>query len=219
MNLLRYIKGLRRGKDAHRIELEALKDAFLSEALEGYDAIDDNHLKRIANIQKQIKNYSYKKNETIATTTVKVAAKRTSKKSKTNIPWKKWSVAAIFLLCLLLVGYYIVENYESLLKYRSAVSSKYYKETESKENEIVDTVKVQQVDLIQQDTLTIYMPEPPLPKNKPSALSVKTLQDRLREDRRRIEIIKLDVPQTQLQVPVTLEPQNRTEAVEAEVAF
>ena len=60
MNLLRYIKGLRRGKDAHHVELEAMKDLFLSEALEGYDAIDDDHLKRISRIQKQIKNHANK---------------------------------------------------------------------------------------------------------------------------------------------------------------
>jgi len=213
MNLLRYIKGLRRGKDAHRIELEALKDAFLSEALEGYDAIDDNHLKRIANIQKQIKNYSYKKNETIATTTVKVAAKRTSKKSKTNIPWKKWSVAAIFILCLALGGYYIIENRESLFKYRPAVLSEFYKTAGSKKKETADTLKVQQDTLIQKDTLLIYMPAPPAPKKNPITFR-QTSQDNFERDRTEIEIFKLDAPKTQLKVPDAPKLENSIENAE-----
>ena len=37
MKLRDYILGLRKGKEARRIELEAMKDPFLKEALEGYD--------------------------------------------------------------------------------------------------------------------------------------------------------------------------------------
>ncbi len=41
MKLLQYIKGLRKGKDAHRIEQDAMTDTFLADALEGFDAVDD----------------------------------------------------------------------------------------------------------------------------------------------------------------------------------
>ena len=44
MGLLSYIKGERKGRKAHDIEREAMRDAFLSEALDGYDNTDDPNL-------------------------------------------------------------------------------------------------------------------------------------------------------------------------------
>jgi len=209
MNILHYIKGSRRGKEAHRIELEALRDIFLSEALEGYDAIEDNHLKRIAYLQKQVENYCHKKNKMIAPVAIKPAPKQTPKKPK-NIPWKKWSVAAIFLLCLALGGYYIIENHESLFKFRSAVLSGYQKRKDSVENEISDTFTLK----VRQDTLLIYMP-PPVPKKNPIAYW-RTSQDNFSEDsgedRTEVEVPKSeDAPQTQSQVPVVPESESGTE--------
>ena len=211
-NILRYIKGLRRGKEAYLIELEALRDIFLSEALEGYDAIEDNHLKRITYLQKQVENYCHKKNKMIAPVATKPTPKRTPQKPKNNIPWKKWSVAAIFLLCLALGGYYIIENHESLFRFRSAVLSGYQKRTDSVENEIADTLKVQRDTLkVRQDTLIIYMPAPP--KKNPFVYK-RTSEDSLTEDRPEIEISKLDAPQTQLQVPAAPESKSETENTE-----
>lgn len=43
MNLRDYIKGDRRGKEANRIEKDAMGDLFMSEALEGYDMVDSDH--------------------------------------------------------------------------------------------------------------------------------------------------------------------------------
>ncbi|MCD8071675.1 MAG: carboxypeptidase-like regulatory domain-containing protein, partial [Alistipes sp.] len=43
MKLKEYIKGKRTGSDARRIELEAMQDAFLEEALEGYDRSGGDH--------------------------------------------------------------------------------------------------------------------------------------------------------------------------------
>ena len=53
-SLLEYIKGKRKGKDANRIEREAMTDAFLCEALEGADAVEDNHLKNIESLHTKI---------------------------------------------------------------------------------------------------------------------------------------------------------------------
>ncbi|MDR0430998.1 MAG: energy transducer TonB [Tannerellaceae bacterium] len=41
MKFKEYISGSRRGKEAHHIERKAMKDPFLSEALEGYDMLDE----------------------------------------------------------------------------------------------------------------------------------------------------------------------------------
>lgn len=58
MSLIDYIKGNRKGKEANRIERDALGDSFLFDAIEGYDSIDDNHVQRIARLQKQIRSRS-----------------------------------------------------------------------------------------------------------------------------------------------------------------
>ncbi|MDR2627476.1 MAG: carboxypeptidase-like regulatory domain-containing protein [Dysgonamonadaceae bacterium] len=54
MKLTDYIQGQQKGKDAHRIEKEAMKDPFLSDALDGFDRITGNHLSRIENMKKHI---------------------------------------------------------------------------------------------------------------------------------------------------------------------
>ena len=51
MNLLAYIQGKRKGKEAHRIEKEAMRDPFLAEALEGYDEVKADHAGRIARLR------------------------------------------------------------------------------------------------------------------------------------------------------------------------
>lgn len=61
MNLIKYIQGLRKGKDAHKIELESMKDPFLAEALEGYEMVDGNHAEQIVKMQEQISTKSKKK--------------------------------------------------------------------------------------------------------------------------------------------------------------
>jgi len=189
-NLLRYIKGLRRGKDAHRIELEALKDVFLSEALEGYEAIEDNHSRRIANLQEQVKIRSYKNYKA---KTTKPVSKEVSIQPKANIPWKKWSVTAVFLLCLSSGAYYLTKNttpeITDPVELQQDVSNQ-------QDTLIQQDVLIHQDTLIRPDTLLIYMPELPQPK-----LPKRVLQDSTRDNRREIEILKLDAPQIQVQSP------------------
>ncbi|MDR2232665.1 MAG: hypothetical protein LBE56_06010 [Tannerella sp.] len=54
MNLLSYIQGNRKGKEAHRIEREAMEDPFLADALEGFDAVKADHIERIDQISKSL---------------------------------------------------------------------------------------------------------------------------------------------------------------------
>jgi Gram-negative bacterial tonB protein. len=61
MKLLDYIKGQRKGKDAHRIEKDSMKDPFLYEALEGFDSIKDNHIERINYLQNRLRTQPKKK--------------------------------------------------------------------------------------------------------------------------------------------------------------
>ncbi len=84
MNLLDYIKGLRKGKNARKIELDAMHDPFLSEAIEGYDSVHDDHVERILRMQNKI-------------------ADRSGKNKNRTVPW---SVAAGLLICISIGGYF-----------------------------------------------------------------------------------------------------------------
>ena len=90
MSLKRYIQGHRKGKEAHRIERDALKDPFLYEALEGLDDVPEDHFKRILELQKSIS---------------KAAA-------PANRPWLRWSVAASILLLISFGGYLFLTDTE-----------------------------------------------------------------------------------------------------------
>jgi hypothetical protein len=60
MSFLDYIKGQRKGKEAHRIEKDSMTDVFLYEAIEGFDSVGGNHSKRISDIQKRIRSKTVK---------------------------------------------------------------------------------------------------------------------------------------------------------------
>lgn len=74
MSLLDYIKGNRKGKDAHRLEKESMRDPFLSEAIDGFDSVADDHMARIENIQAQLKAKSGKKHKRHSLTWILAAA-------------------------------------------------------------------------------------------------------------------------------------------------
>lgn len=44
MKLLDYIRGLRKGKEAHRLERESMQDPFLADAMDGYSQLGGNTL-------------------------------------------------------------------------------------------------------------------------------------------------------------------------------
>ena len=47
MKLLDYIRGLRKGKEAHRLEKESMKDPFLADAMDGYHQVEGDHEQQI----------------------------------------------------------------------------------------------------------------------------------------------------------------------------
>ena len=53
MGLKDYIQGGRRGKDANRLEREAMSDPFLQDAMDGFDAVAGNHAQIIEQLEKK----------------------------------------------------------------------------------------------------------------------------------------------------------------------
>lgn len=60
MKLLDYIQGLRKGKEAHRLEKESMKDPFLADAMDGYSQVEGNHEERIEKLRMQISAHTVK---------------------------------------------------------------------------------------------------------------------------------------------------------------
>ena len=66
MRLSDYIQGLRKGKEAHRLEKESMKDTYLADAIDGYNQVEGNHEQRIEQLRIQISARSTKKRNTYA---------------------------------------------------------------------------------------------------------------------------------------------------------
>lgn len=88
MKLLNYIKGLRKGKEAHHLEKEAMKDPFLADTLDGYNSVEGNQEKQIKALRD------------------KIVAKTARKQNRAAV----WSVAASLLLILSLGSYWLFKE-------------------------------------------------------------------------------------------------------------
>ncbi|MCC8154130.1 MAG: energy transducer TonB [Tannerellaceae bacterium] len=86
MKLLEYIKGNRRGKDARRLEQEALTEPFLSDALDGYIQYKGDAFKDIQQLQNRVKS------------------RAGSHKQRIQL----WSAAAVILLFLAAGSYFLM---------------------------------------------------------------------------------------------------------------
>ncbi|NDV64779.1 energy transducer TonB [Bacteroides sp. 224] len=88
MKLWRYITGSRKGKEAHRIEKDAMRDPFLADALEGYDKVKGSHQSNAELLQKRIQSKTKQKQQTL----------------------RAWSVAASILVVIGLGTYFLVNE-------------------------------------------------------------------------------------------------------------
>lgn len=61
MKLLDYIRGLRKGKEANRLEKESMKDPFLADAMDGYQQVEGDHEREIEKLRRRILAHSTKK--------------------------------------------------------------------------------------------------------------------------------------------------------------
>lgn len=77
-SMMQYIQGQRKGKEAHRLEKEAMIDPFLSDALDGYQAVEGSHVESIEAMRRRISRRTRSRRDSIT----------------------KWSVAASLLICL-----------------------------------------------------------------------------------------------------------------------
>ncbi len=119
MSLLSYIQGRRKGKEAHRIEREAMTDPFLAEALEGLESVAGNHAEAVRRMQRQIEDAS---------------------RTRRNI--MLWASIAASVLILIGIGWYFLAGDTSRVTVLSETAPKPASPTELEMVE-VDTVSEQ----------------------------------------------------------------------------
>lgn len=66
MKLLDYIRGLRKGKEAHQLEKESMQDPFLADAMDGYSQVEGNHEERIEKLRMRVSAHSAKRRNSYA---------------------------------------------------------------------------------------------------------------------------------------------------------
>jgi len=82
MKLIDYIQGKRRGQEANRLEREAMNDPFLQDAIDGFDAVQDDHVQAIRDLENKI---------------IDKITKR-----KPRIPYRTWAIGAAASVILIL---------------------------------------------------------------------------------------------------------------------
>lgn len=88
MKLLDYIRGIRKGKEAHRLQKEAMRDPFLADAMDGYDGVGENQEQQIELLRRRI-------------------MMKTKRQQHHAIAW---SMAASLLLGVCLSGYFLFQK-------------------------------------------------------------------------------------------------------------
>lgn len=94
MSILDYIKSNRKGREARKLELEAMRDPFLSDAIEGFDSVGGNHVDKIVKMQAQI------------------TARTNTGKAKKRSLGLRISAAAVVIIALT-SGYFTLMNHRS----------------------------------------------------------------------------------------------------------
>ncbi|RAZ94904.1 hypothetical protein DK853_32765, partial [Klebsiella oxytoca] len=77
---------LRKGKEAHRLEKESMKDPFLADAMDGYHQVEGDHDEQINKLRMKVNAHSAKKRNTYAVT---------------------WSIAACLIIGIGISSYFL----------------------------------------------------------------------------------------------------------------
>ncbi|MDU1905936.1 MAG: carboxypeptidase-like regulatory domain-containing protein [Dysgonomonas sp.] len=211
MKLLDYIRGKRRGKDAHSLEYDAMSDPFLADAMEGYDSVPGNHADKIAQMQTRI-------------------SARMQYQKRSSGAWKL-AIAACVLIAFL-GGYFALMNHKSTMLVaqhqdnsyinlyipQDYVDSKRLELTEQRENnpsEKVEAVAFVDIENLHEvimpvERMTIYIPEAyaQLKKKELEELSLsKERENREEEFQESIEVEEEQIAPSPPSVELAMAPE------------
>ena len=103
MQLKDYIQGNRHGREANRLEREAMRDPFLQDALEGFDAVQGDHAEIIERLEKRFANPD-------ALHDPKITVKQAVAPGNNRRLYLYWSAAASVLLLIGLGAFFLFER-------------------------------------------------------------------------------------------------------------
>ncbi|GHS98154.1 hypothetical protein FACS189421_06230 [Bacteroidia bacterium] len=150
MSLLQYIQGFRKGKEAHRLEREAMQDSFLADALEGYNKVKGNHLPEIEKLRKQI--------------SLKTKAQQT-------FYWRYWSMAASILI-IVSIGSYFIFHQPDLQNEPVLAEQIVPIEMEEQQASEPENTKVPEKELLAQNKETVQFTPPVIVKDEEVATEI-----------------------------------------------
>ena len=185
MNFLNYIKGLRKGKEAHRIELDAMYDPFLDEAIDGYNFIKGDHVKNITGLQKR------------------VSRRTSSRKVRTMVISITSVAAAIFVVTYFSVFDKSSADYtdsESLYVY---ISEDYVRKIQMNDNEIKPSVEINNIEDIEStENFNLYIPSEYIEKSdgktSEKTINAKTIISNINEILEAEEPLNIYIPERYL---------------------
>lgn len=168
MKYRRYIKGSRKGKEANRIEREAMKDPFLAEALEGYERIPNDQQKRITDIRKQVVRRAQRRNYLI----------------------RNLSAVACLLMLLGFGGYFFFSQNE-LPQEIATVQQEILHEEEQQQP--VEPLKIEKAIALNQKEEKKETPPPPPPVPVPSQKALTIAEDNITVAEEDMAVVEMEI--------------------------
>jgi hypothetical protein len=106
MRLNDYIRGARHGQEAHDLELEAMRDPLLGDALDGFDAVSGDHSAALERLAEKVQGATAKGD---ATAEIDSAARQQAVRLRRR-RIRSWSIAAAVLLVGVIGGVLLLRN-------------------------------------------------------------------------------------------------------------
>lgn len=148
MKLLDYIRGIRKGKEANRLEKESMKDPFLADAMDGYDQVKGDHEQQIEKLRTRISTHTTQKRK--------------------NTYAVVWSIAACLVIGFGISTYFLFLKKDVTDKVFIAQQPEPITETDSTTRQ-QETAKSTLADTVQDSTR--ITPKPSIPSKKPNRKS------------------------------------------------
>ena len=205
MSLWRYIQGFRKGKEAHRLEREAMEDPFLADAMDGYNQGKEDQSEEVKELQKKIRNRTKRKGVIALFKHIK-----NQNHSRNNII-QSWAVAASILILISVGGYYLLFQKNSKIDYIvqqieeikdiPTLPAEQSDNTDNLEETTVDTKEelrfsppVQDIQeespVIREERKKVQTPTPPVIVDEPLAMVADAIHEDMAEIEERIDVQK-----------------------------
>lgn len=202
MRIRRYIQGHRKGREANRIEREAMRDPFLAEALEGYDRVKGDHSFHIRELRHQM----------------------TARNRRRLNVFKYGSIAAS-LLFLLGFGFYFLQQYEKHTDVMAEMEMMEEKPSLPPETEPIENAIAQNRQQAEEDEAipppSLRQREKSLPEKPAPAEIIAITEDSMEEAQMDLQVdqVQMEAEVADVQVAVAAAPAAGSQHVDSNIVM